>query len=65
MESNDESKNEFRVLTKVELLALSDEEKIKYLNKKRIFNFHKALESLKKSIYELEKVNKKMMEEKK
>ena len=61
MESNCESSNEFRDLTEKELLALSDEDKVKYLKEKRDFNFDKALESLKTSMLELRKVNEKMM----
>ena len=48
-------------MTEEELLALSDEDKVKYLKEKRDFNFDKALESLKTSMLELRKVNEKMM----
>ena len=61
MESNCESSNEFRDLTEKELLALSDEDKIKYLKEKRSFEFNKAHEALKKSMLELGKVNEEMM----
>ena len=48
-------------LTEKELLALSDEDKIKYLKEKRSFEFNKAHEALKKSMLELGKVNEEMM----
>lgn len=62
MESNDEEPL-FKKLSKEELLALSDEDRIKYLKEKRGFDLHKAHEALKKSMYALREVNKKMMEE--
>ena len=48
-------------MTEEELLALSDEDKVKYLKEKRDFNFDKALESLKTSMLELRKVNEKVI----
>ena len=48
-------------MTEEELLALSDEDKIKYLKEKRSFEFNKAHEALKKSMLELGKVNEEMM----
>lgn len=61
MESNSEASNQFRPLTEEEFLALSNEDKVKYLNEKRGFDFDKAHEALKKTMLELRKVNKEMM----